>query len=121
MSPPVSLKTTARIAEESKTARLFKRLLHLAASLFAALGDKLVRSQSSRRGEFLELLLDSANSGKVRLDAEHSVLEGHDDDISGPQSHGFSDIRGNDDATIVIHSRRDTLLLCVIFCGNSKS
>src|SRR5580698_9225358 len=105
---------TARIAEESRTAGLAKPLLHLAPCLFAALCNQFIGSQRRGVGEGLEFGLNPTDFRDLRLDAEYSVLERHDNDVPGVQSHVLSYRGWNHDAAVVIYSRCDMFSICDI-------
>ena len=49
-----------------------------------------------------EFLLDAANVGAVRFDAEDAVLYFHDNGFAGFEAHLFADGSGDDDAAVFI-------------------
>src|ERR1019366_2181084 len=106
ISAPGSSKNTARIAEESSTARS-SNLIRLeparAASgliardflFFAALGDQFVRGENSGLGELGDLALNPANASTVGLNAQHSILDLHQNRLPGLESHLLPDCGRN--------------------------
>ena len=52
------------------------------------------------------------------FDLEHIALDAQKDRISGLQAHLAANLRGNDDAAVVIETRSDILLFCDYFVHN---
>src|SRR5580658_7428123 len=116
ISPPGSLRNTARTADESRTARSVKQsrlpqaipielavprhLLFLATGFFAALGDQFVRGQNAGPDVWGELPLNAPNARRVRLDAQNSVLYIHQQRVARRQAHLPPDGGRDDDAPV---------------------
>ena len=101
-SAPGSRRISAISADASNTTVLSKPFLQLAASLFAPIGDQLIRETPLRRYQPTQTLLNSANTRAVRFHSKNAVLDLHQYRLPWLDPHFFTDGNWNDDAPILI-------------------